>query len=321
MLQKNNQFRIRQLQESLEEIIFVGHAHRVGLIRELYLQPDTSTNIAERMDFDKRCTWILLEALVEMNYLQKKNENYVVPKDIYDRLVDESGPRYEGDFWQFLLYLINPWNTLPYVLNHGKPDISSYRDLLMKDFIKGMDSPWKKKVAPEIVDICLRYCSDAKNVIDIGGAPGTIAKAFVQKGLKVIVFDLPESMGVTKEELSEISEIQILTGDATVELPKGTFDIAFLGNLCHGQSPEDNSKIIDMCYKNLRDNGIIVIFDNLRGEGYRAAILAVHMITQSTKGNVYSRGDYFMWLNNSGFKNINVENLLDPEWQLLIGYK
>ena len=40
---------------------------------------------------------------------------------------------------------MNPWRSLPYVLRNGKPDLSSYEGFSMTDFIKGMDSPWKKK--------------------------------------------------------------------------------------------------------------------------------------------------------------------------------
>ncbi|MDY6933141.1 MAG: methyltransferase [Spirochaetota bacterium] len=313
--------RIRELQKHLEELIFVGQAHRIGIIKELHQRPDTYEGIAKRMNFDARSTWVLLEALAEMSYLTIDNGVYSVPHEIYERLVDEGGQDYEGDFWLFLLYLINPWKTLPYVLKHGEPDKSSYKNFSISDFIKGMDSPWKKRIAPEVVNICLENLPEAKIVADIGGAPGTIAKVFAQRGINTIVYDLPESMQVMADELSRITNIEVQTGDATKELPKGPYDIAFLGNLCHGQSPEDNVRIIEMCYKHLHDKGLIVIFDNLRGESYRGATLALHMITQSPKGDVYSREEYYEWLKGTGFRDLRVENLSDSTWQLIIGRK
>jgi precorrin-6B methylase 2 len=273
------------------------------------------------MGFEMRSVWILLEALVEMGYLAKNNDIYSVPKEIYERLVDESGDNYEGDFWQFLLYLVNPWRTLPHVLKHGKPDKSSYTGFSVHDFIKGMDSPWKKKIALEIVDICLKYLPVAKNAIDIGGAPGTIARAFASRNVHTLIFDLEECLAVMKDELSKIKNIDILSGDATKALPAGKFDIAFLGNLCHGQSPEDNAKIIKMCRDILTDSGIIVIFDNLRNESYLGAALALHMITQSPKGDIYSREQYFEWLEKAGFSDLKVDQLSDKAWQIVIGRK
>ncbi len=312
---------VRTLQHYLEEAIFVGQAHRLAVFKELYAKPDTSNGLALRMQFDTRATWILLEALVELGYLEKHNEIYTPTEYCISHLVDETSDEYEGFFLQFLLYLINPWRTLPHVLSTGSPDETSFKELSMHDFIKGMDSPWKKKLAPEIVDLCCAQCSDPKACIDIGGAPGTIAKEFAKRGIKTIIFDLPQSLAVTQDELKTIANIEVVVGDATIALPDARVDIAFLGNLCHGQSPEDNQKIINMCFDILNNNGIIAIFDNLRDESYLGATLALHMLTQSKKGNIYSRKEYFAWLTNAGFTSPHVYQLSDRAWQLIIAKK
>ena len=312
---------IRELQKSVEETIFVGQAHRLGIFNELHKNPLTSREIALRRGYDERTTEVLLEALVEMNYLNKLDDNYHVTDNCRRRLIDDGGPEFEGDFWQFMYYLINPWRTLEHVLIHGKPDDNSYRDFNMTHFIRGMDSPWKKRIAPEIVDICLNNHPGAKTVCDIGGAPGTIARIFAGRGIKTIVYDLPESLAVTRDELAAFENILVVEGDATKWLPEGPYDIAFLGNLCHGQSPDDNAAIIRMCGERLRNNGIIVIFDNIRGESSCGAVLALHMITQSPRGNVYSRKDYLTWINDAGFNTTEVLGLSDPAWQLIIAKK
>ncbi len=312
---------VRTLQHYLEEAIFVGQAHRLGVFKELHHRPNTADGLALRMQFDRRATWILLEALVELGYLIKNGDTYMPAEYCVSHLVDEQSPEYEGFFLQFLLYLINPWKTLPHVLKTGLPDETSFKELSMHDFIKGMDSPWKKKLAPQIVDLCIAQCSDPVRCIDIGGAPGTIAKEFVRRGIATIVFDLPQSLEITQDELKQIPTIEVIAGDATAALPDCTVDIAFLGNLCHGQSPEDNQKIISMCHAILNANGIIAIFDNLRNESYLGATLALHMLTQSKKGNIYSREEYFDWLANAGFKTPRVYQLSDRAWQLIIAKK
>jgi len=256
-----------------------------------------------------------------MKYLVKSDSKYSITEESHARLVDKEGIEYEGSFWNFLMYLINPWRSLPYVLEHGKPDQSSYEGFSMIDFIEGMDSPWKKKLAPEIVELCLRHCPEAKSAADIGGAPGTMAKEFARRGLHTIVYDLPESLEVTKDRLSTLKNIVVVEGDATKELPEGPYDIAFLGNICHGQSPEDNAAIMRMCYEKLSDGGVVIVFDNLRGESYLGATVALHMITQSPGGDIYSRNEYTAWLLDAGFENITVEQLSDPAWQIMVGYK
>lgn len=313
--------KIRELQKGLEEFIFVGQSHKLGIFSGLCDKPDTADGLAARMGFDKRAAFILLEALVEMGYLKRQKGKYIVPAQVRRRLVESGGKDYEGDFWQFLTYLVNPWKTLPYVLKHGTPDKSSYKDFNMDDFIRGMDSPWKKQIAGEIVKLCLEFHKGAKTAADIGGAPGTIAREFARRGIKTVIFDLPVSMKIMKKELSEVPNIIISEGDATKALPVGTFDIAFLGNLCHGQSPEDNLHIIKMCHEHLNPGGMVAIFDNLRGENPGSAALALHMLTQSPFGDIYTREKYFEWLRAAEFKGLRVKRLSDPAWSLVLAFK
>lgn len=313
--------KIRDLQKYVEEFIFVGQAIRLGVFDELARKPLDAPSLARRMRFDKRACGVLLEALAEMKYLKKKGNLFQLPGDIRRRLASPDDPLYEGDFWRFMLYLINPWRSLPHVMKSGKPDTKSYKGFSMEDFIRGMDSPWKKRITPEIVKICLSLRKGAKSVIDIGGAPGTVAREFARKGLRTVIYDLAISNRVMKRELSRLKNITVLDGDATKSLPGGGFDIAFLGNLCHGQSPNDNARIVRMCREILNERGMIVIFDNLRGEDSGAATLALHMLTQSPLGDVYTRKQYLSWLKAAGFKKCAVKKLSDPAWSLVVGYK
>lgn len=313
--------KIRDLQKHVEEFIFVGQAIRLGVFDELAKKPLDAESLARRMRFDRRACGVLLEALAEMKYLRKKGKVFQLPDEIRRRLASPEDPLYEGDFWRFMLYLINPWRSLPHVMKSGRPDTKSYKGFSMYDFIRGMDSPWKKCIAPEIVKICLSLQPCSKSIIDIGGAPGTIAREFAKRGLRTVIYDLAISNRVMKRELSRLKNITVLDGDATKSLPGGQFDIAFLGNLCHGQSPRDNARIIKMCREILNERGMIVIFDNLRGEDEGAATLALHMITQSPLGDVYTRKQYFSWLKAAGFKKCAVKKLSDPAWSLVVGYR
>ncbi len=312
---------IRELQRAVEEVIFVAQAHRLGIFDWFHQHPSSAEELAQQKGFDARVTRVLCEALMEMGYLERAGIAYAPSAECVSRLIDREGDLYEGDFWQFLYYLINPWRTLEHVLCTGSPDESSYQGFNMEHFIRGMDSPWKKRIAPEIVNLCLQHCPHARVVVDIGGAPGTIARRFASRGLSTIIFDLPESMAVMKKELEYLPNITIEVGDATKTLPDGTYDIAFLGNLCHGQSPDDNARIIARCFEHLNNEGIIAIFDNIRGESTCGATLALHMITQSRGGNVYSREEYTAWLTSASFCDITVLQLSDPAWQLIIAKK
>jgi len=313
--------KIREIQPVLEEFIFVAQAHKLGLFDYLAKKPCTAEKFAAARKYDMRAARVLFDALAELGYLVRKKERFGVSGDAMKRLVDRGDRAYEGHFWQFLYYLMDPWRTLPHVLETGRPDRRSYRDFSMDDFIRGMDSPWKKAVAPEVVRLCREACPKAKTVADIGGAPGTLAREFASRGLETVIYDLQVSMKVMKKELAKVPKIRIVEGDATRSFPPGSFDITFLGNLCHGQSPEDNRAIIRRCYEHLNPGGVVAVFDNLKGENRGASVLALHMITQSPHGNVYTRGEYLDWIRSAGFKKTSVKKLTDPAWSLITAIK
>lgn len=76
-----------------------------------------------------------------------------------------------------------------------------------------------------------------------------------------------------------------------------------------------------MSHEHLNDSGIIVIFDNLRNESSLGATLALHMVTQSPLGNIYTRDEYYNWCVKAGFSDLTVVQISDPAWQLVIGRK
>ncbi len=74
---------------------------------------DTAAGLAARMKFDRRATVALLDALVEMKYLRKKRDGLFGDAATRRRLVDRAGREYEGDFWSFLMYLVNHGARFP----------------------------------------------------------------------------------------------------------------------------------------------------------------------------------------------------------------
>jgi hypothetical protein len=50
------------------------------------------------------------------------------------------------------------------------------------------------------IEHCLKRKSDAKNILDLGGGPGKYAKAFVNRGLKPVLYDLPGTIDCVKTQ-------------------------------------------------------------------------------------------------------------------------
>jgi ubiquinone/menaquinone biosynthesis C-methylase UbiE len=177
----------------------------------------------------------------------------------------------------------------------------------------------------KVVDECLKRKKDARNVIDLGGGPGKYARAFVNRGLKVIIFDMPETIDhVSKEfRLSGIKGLTLKKGDFSndefVKEFKGhSFDIVFMGNITHIYSEDENRKLLLRVGKLVKIGGIVAIEDFVRGRSPLASMFAVNMLANTVSGGTWNEVQYREWLNNAGFSGIEVIDLDGIEKQLII---
>jgi len=169
-----------------------------------------------------------------------------------------------------------------------------------KYFIEAM-SQYAQESTTEIAEYCLQGLNTEPDVLDIGGGPLTIARAFARKGAKVTILDLPEVVEMMEPEIDPGLSIKMVKGDFTVSLPEGPFDLAYLGNICHIFGEKENSKLFKDVAGKLSNGGRIVINDFIRGTGPDSAIFAVNMLVNTDSGGTWTYEQYKTWLEDAGF--------------------
>ncbi|MDL5502354.1 MAG: class I SAM-dependent methyltransferase, partial [Candidatus Methanoperedens sp.] len=125
-------------------------------------------------------------------------------------------------------------------------------------------------IVKEAVSQILGRKKDAKNVLDLGGGPGKYSRAFVERGLKAVLFDVEEVIDYvnTAFKLNKIKDLTLVKGDFTKDIENilnEKFDIVFMGNICHIYSENNNRKLIRQVYNLLNKKGMIAIEDFVRG--------------------------------------------------------
>ena len=283
-----------------QEFLIVGAAVTNGLFEALKERPCTLAELADRTGSDLRALWVVVEALVALGYLKHDSSCISLTGEAYSIFYDENSEQYEGFGFMHAYNLMNSWLQLPKVMQSGKPVTRERVGLQLKSFVRAMSRNAARSAA-EIAAFCLKDLPQNPSVLDVGGGPLTYALAFVSKGAEVTVLDTPEVVDLMLSELDPSLPIHMVKGDFTVALPRGPYDLVYLGNVCHIYGEKENRKLFLEAAAELNSGGRIVINDMIRGTGVRAAVFGVNMLVNTESGGTWTYKQYQTWLEDAGF--------------------
>ena len=272
-----------------------------------------SETISKALNLDKNAAERLLNALVALKLLEKKNENYSNSRDSL-MFLSKNSPDYIGGLMHSN-HLWKTWSHLTDVVKTGIPahnvEINERGEDWLVAFINAMHDRGKKQAPAQISKIDLQ---NVDSVLDVGGGSGCFCMEFIKRkpGLKTAIFDLPNVIPISKEIIEKENfsgSIEHYTGDyKTDELPKG-FDLVFLSAIIHSNSPETNQELVKKCYGSLNTNGKIVIQDwimnDAKTEPVQGAIFSINMLVGVEGGDCYSENEVSDWMRNAGFSDIS----------------
>jgi len=287
-----------------QEFLIVGAAVETGLIDEIRNGSYTVNELSERTNTDSRVLWTVVEALIALGYLEyeENDEKLRLTEEAFNIFYYPDNKDYLGFSFMHSYSLINSWLKLPDVIKTGKParGKETSGSSHSKYFIKAMSHDAGQS-ASQIADYCLKELPPGSRVLDVGGGPLTYALAFAKLGAQVTVLDLPDVVDMMLPELDKSLAVNMIRGDFTEELPKGPFDLVYLGNICHIYGEKENRKLFQDAADTLKPGGLIVINDMIRGTGVFPAIFAVNMLINTVSGGTWTFEQYSGWLEAAGF--------------------
>jgi precorrin-6B methylase 2 len=283
----------------------------------LHEKPMTAQALASELCTDLRATNILLDALVAMEFLTKKGNDYSVPDDVAELMTEKSAKsvlpmvRHQAN-------CLRRWAALAGVTQTGKPAerTPSTRGEAadQADFIGAMHN-FSGPIAAEVVGKLQPLKFD--HMLDIGGASGTWTIAFLSAvpKAKATLFDLPPVVKMAERRIAEAGlsdRVNLVPGDFYADdLPEGA-DLAWLGAICHQNSREQNRGLFTKIHKALNDDGVVVIRDVVMDPSHTSpkggALFAVNMLVNTEKGGTYTFDEYSLDLSEAGFGDVTLIN-------------
>jgi len=298
----------REALQTPMELLLVGGTVQAGIFETLHHSPMTDEELASRLSLNRRAVWTVMEALVALGYLIKKEEKYALSTEVEETFFKRDSMLYSGFSFMHGYELTKRWLELPAVLKTGSPARRERGSIGQRYFIEAMASNARLS-APEIASFCLAGLPVGARVLDIGGGPLTHARAFAGRGAQVTVLDAPEVVEMMQPTIREGESIAMIAGDFTVALPPGPYHLAYLGNICHIYGEKENRALFQRVAAELVPGGRIAIVDFVRGEHPFAALFAVNMLINTERGGTWTLAEYTCWLTGAGFLKIELHNV------------
>lgn len=311
---------------SIERLLVLAGAMESGLIDVLASGEALSAqHIAMVAGTDVRASRVVLDALVAEGIVQRVLEAedgsfYALTPVGKAHLVDE-GPDLERASLLHRVGRIRGLLQLADVIRTGEPTKRDPDRSNVRRMVSAMGERDADLVA-EIVEMCMSLAGEPKTMLDVGGAVGHMARQFMRKGLKVTLMDKEEVLPIAREYLGiDAAALDMISGDYTVALPPGPFDLVYFGNVFHIYGPGTNAKVAKDVTEIISPGGLVAIQDYVWGRSEGAEMFAVNMLQATAEGGVWTEVQYRAWLGDAGFVNIDVLDLKNSGAQLIIGQR
>jgi hypothetical protein len=313
----------------------VQAAIRLHVFEVLESKPLTLEELAQQINASPRGTEILLNNLEALGYIQQQKMHYS-NTSMTTKWMLNSSPRSIAvafDYWGRVLF--EHFQDLEETIRNGQPATNYYNYTEQHPEESQVFQDWLVSAARlgiEEITRKIKIPSTACQLIDIGGGHGLYSIALCQRypELSAIVFDGQQALqsAIENIEMAKMGS-RIVTHEGnfmTDDLGSG-YDIAFLFNIIHGLSPDQNVNLLQRVAKALKPGGSVVIGDQLaeaKGGSAVQAIIQIFGLTffQLLDARVYPFCDVADWLRSSGFTKLRRTSLAEnPGISLVFGTK
>ena len=269
--------------------------------------------LAATLSTDRRALLMLLNALTAMGLLQKEAETYT-DTHFSAEYLSRTSPKYLGHIIMHHHHLMDGWARLDEAVSSGtavKGRVSHADDAHVREsFLMGMFN-LAMQLAPKIVpEIDL---SGKRRLLDLGGGPGTYAIHFCLHNpqLTAVVYDLPSTRPFAEQTIQRFGlgdRISFNDGDYIARGIEGSFDVAWLSHVLHGQNSQECAIILGKAVAALEPGGMIMvqefILDDSKDGPLFPALFSLNMLVCTEGGQSYSQGELHDMLTAAGAHSV-----------------
>jgi 3-hydroxy-5-methyl-1-naphthoate 3-O-methyltransferase len=286
----------------------------------------SADEVANKMDGDERATEMLLNALVSLKLLEKRDRTFL-NTPVSTRFLAEGARDNARPGLMHIAHLWDRWSRLTESVKAGTSVERREREPHdVQDFIAAMDRNAKERAAAVVKAV---GTNGVRRMLDLGGGSGaySIALARAMPNLNSEILDQAEVIPLTHAYIRKAGlEDRVTTrvGNMLRDPLGKNYDLVLASAICHMFSAEENCKLFRRIYEALAPHGKVVVQDFILEPGKTsprfAALFSLNMLVGTKAGGSYSEPEYAKWLQNAGFSGIRRVRLPGPAG-LMIGLR
>ncbi|MDD5435606.1 MAG: methyltransferase [Nitrospira sp.] len=280
----------------------------------------TAEELAVQCNADKRGLDILLVACTALGLLNRKDGRYSNTA-VSDYFLVKGRERYQGGIVSMFDDWYTPWLGLTESVVTGKPAIQKPHDIseeATRNYIMGMHDRGvgQAYLLSDTVDL-----KGKKQMLDIAGGPGQFTIFMCKKtpGMKGIIFDLPQTLRITREIIKRYSaedQVTTMEGDYLKDNFGAGHDVVLLSSMMNQESPEVNKQTFKKAFNSMVSSGTLILQEQMLNADKTgpelSALIGVNQLIHTPAGAAYSEKEITDWLEEAGFRGIEFKKLSQP---------
>ncbi len=304
-------------------------AVELGLFSVLAEGPASEEDVRERLGLHPRASRDFLDALVALGMLERRDGLYANTAES-DVFLDKAKPSYVGGLLEMANHRLYPfWGWLTEALQTGEPQNEArtgddffaaiYADPdRLREFLHAMSGI----SAGASHAIAARFPWDRYGtVLDLGCAEGGLLVTLAQTHphLRGTGFDLPPVREAFEDHVADNGLADRLTFAAGDFFRDGlpAAEVVTLGHVLHDWSLEEKRTLLSRVHDALPDGGAVIVYESIidddRSSNAFGLLMSLNMLIETPAGFDYTGADCCRWLEEAGFRETRVEQLVGPD--------
>ena len=302
-------------------------AIQLGLFTALdeLTQPNESASIAtvaEKLGCNPRALEMLCSALIALGFLSQTGQGLSLPESSR-RYLSSQSKDYLGFIISHHAHLLKAWGGLAGSVMSGQAQPVETGDFRNEEereaFLMGMFNIGTHQAETIAAALSLE---NRGRLLDVGGGPGTYAIYFclANPHLRATIFDRPSTKPFATKVVEQhklTDRIDFVSGDFIKDsLPTG-YDVAWLSQVLHGETPENAAALIKNAAATLNPQGLLVVqefvLEDDRTGPPHSALFGLNMLVCTDGGQAYTWSEISRMMTDAGATSIKRLEVTLPE--------
>ena len=284
----------------------------------------TASDVAKALKAPKRGVERLLDALVGMDYLTKKANQFGLTP-VADTFLVRTKPSFMGAMARESQMTLPGWMKMAEVIRTGKPmvaiDAAEGREFF-PELVKAIFPLTYAGASALVQALPKARLGKIERVLDVaaGSAAWSLPFAQANPNIRVTALDYPEVTPVARQyaqQLGVSGQYDYLEGDLRqIDFGQKQYDVVILGHIIHVEGEKWGKNLIAKSYKALKPGAILVIAEMIPNDTRTGPpfplLFGLNMISHTAEGDVFTMAQYKQWLKQAGFASIRTVQAPGP---------